>query len=371
LVKYLFFDIIKTKNRGGFAMPEQNTYIGYVGTYTKKDSEGIYFFALDTKEGKISEVKVAAKVQSPTYLAVSGNNRFLYSVAQNGDSAGIAAFTLDDSTGELSFNNQQVSNGTAPCHVWVDDCNRFAFASYYHRGTLEVYTLNPESGEISPSPTVIQHKGSGPDYRQDRARIHFASFTPDEKFIVVADLGIDKIVTYELKTGELSEVCSLGVKPGSGPRHIVFHFNQKFAYCLTELSSEVIVLEYDSDNGQFKPVQTISTIPADFTENNQSSAIHLSSDGRFVYAGNRGHNSIAVFSVNQETYKLSFVELVSSEGNWPRDFVLDPSEKFLVASNQESGNLVLFSRDPETGKLTLLQSDIAVPEPTCVKFLHN
>lgn len=139
---------------------------------------------------------------------------------------------------------------------------------------------------------------------------------------------------------------------------------------MTELSSEVIALEYHEEDGSFKELQYISAIPEDFTENSQGSAIHVSSDGRFVYAANRGHDSIAVFSINQESGKLTFIEHTSTEGSWPRDFILDPTEKFLVASNQESGNLVLYVRDTETGKLSLLQSDVAVPYPVCVKFLN-
>lgn len=347
----------------------QDKYIGYVGSYTKKNSEGIYSFTLDKQEGKIIDVKAAAKLGNPTYLAVSKNKQNLYSVSQDGEAGGIAAYSINEATGQLSPLNHQETVGTPPCHVSVDSQNRFALAAYYHRGLVEAYPLSEDSGGLNPVQAFAQHEGSGPDPRQDRARAHFAGFTPDEKYIAVVDLGIDKIVTYELTSGKLSEISSLSVKPGSGPRHLIFHPNNKFAYCMTEFSSEVIVLKYNSENGQFTQLQTIPTIPGDFTENNQGSAIHISSDGRFVYAGNRGHNTIAVFRVNQETNELSFVEYTSTEGNWPRDFVLDPSEKFIVASNQESDNLSLYSRDTETGKLTLLQSNVPVPEPTCVIFL--
>ena len=157
--------------------------------------------------------------------------------------------------------------------------------------------------------------------------------------------------------------------PGSGPRHLVFHpLNPSIAYLMTEFSSQVIVLNYKGENGSFSEVQVISTLPDDFVENNQGSAIHISKDGRFVYAGNRGHNSIAIFATNQESGELLFVEHVSTEGDWPRDFVLDPKEEFLIASNQNSNNLVLFARDAKNGRLSLLQKDISVPNPVCVKF---
>src|SRR5690606_4242642 len=218
--------------------------------------------------------------------------------------------------------------------------------------------------------SVVAHEGSGPHERQEKPHTHFSGFTPDEKYVVAVDLGIDQLITYEIQEEGLKEVTRLSVKPGSGPRHIAFHPNGKHAYIMTELSNEVIALSYDSNNGSFTELQYISTIPGDFTDNSQGSAIHISKDGKFVYVSNRGHNSIAVFQVDETSGNLTLVERVSSGGDWPRDFVFDPTEKFLVGSNQESSNLVLYSRDSDTGKLTLLDSDITVPYPVCVKFLN-
>lgn len=194
--------------------------------------------------------------------------------------------------------------------------------------------------------------------------------TPDGKYLVVAELGSDYIITYQVNAnGKLEEVFRLEVRSGSGPRHFVFHPDDPaILYVMTEFSSEVIVLTYHNENGSFTEIQTISTIPSDFMENNQGSAIHISDDGRYVYAGNRGHNSIAIFSVDSETKKLKFVGHTSTEGDWPRDFVLDPTGKFLIASNQNTSNLVLFQRNMETGKLNMIRNDIKVPNPVCVKF---
>jgi 6-phosphogluconolactonase len=347
----------------------QKKLIGYVGTYTKKKSEGIYTFTLDAENGKISAVTLAAKVENPTYLTISSDNKFLYSVAKKGDLGGVTALAVDGKTGSLKALNQQYSEGAPPCHVSIDRNKRFLLAANYHKGTIEAYTLNSETGTIDPAPVTVQHVGSGPDKRQEKAHAHFAGFTPDEKYVVAVDLGIDQVITYELTEEGLKKANSLSVAPGSGPRHLAFHPNGKIAYLITEFSSEVIVLQYNAENGQFTPIQRVATIPEDFTENNQGSAIHLSGDGRFVYAANRGHNSIAVFQIDQETFELTFIEHANTEGNWPRDFVLDPTERFIVASNQESDNLVLFARNAETGKLTLLEKDIVVPEPVCVKFL--
>ena len=181
-------------------------------------------------------------------------------------------------------------------------------------------------------------------------------------------IGTDEVVTYTANEEKWDRVHTLSVRPGSGPRHIAFHPDGKHAYVMTELSNQVIVLDYDQTTGRFTEKQYIRTIPEDFTDNNQGSAIHVSKDGRFLYAGNRGHDSIAVFSIEPKTGLLSLIELTPSAGSWPRDFTLDPTGHFLIGSNQESHNLVLFARDPETGKLTKKDSEIHVPYPVCVKF---
>lgn len=345
-------------------MMSQENYIGYVGTYTKGASEGIYRFVLNTNKQTIEQIEVAAKVENPTYLSLHTSNQFLYSVAKTGDLGGVASFTIDASTGELTPVNSVGAAGSPPCHLSINTANDLLVTANYHKGTLEAHKV--EHGTVTDAFTTAAHTGSGPDPRQEKAHTHFSGFTPDEKYVIAVELGIDKVFSYELVNGELSLVSELATKPGSGPRHIVFHPTKPLAYVMTEFSSEVIVLSYE--NGTFAELQSIPTIPADFSENNQGSAIHISADGRFVYAGNRGHNSIASYAVG-ETGELTFLEYTSTEGDWPRDFSLDPSENFLIASNQESSNLVLFARDAQTGKLTLIQSDITVPDPVCVKFL--
>lgn len=351
-------------------MTNTNSQLGYIGTYTKGESKGIYSFILDSTEGKITDIKAVATLENPTYLTLSNDKKYLYSVAKDGKSGGLTAFSITDN-GELTLINSQLSAGSPPCHVSIDSQNRYVFSTNYHKGTVESFLLNSEDGTVQPASSIIQHEGSGPDPRQEKPHVHYAGLTPDEKYLAVVDLGTDSLTTYEVSSdGKLTKVHLLPLKAGSGPRHLTFHPNGMLAYLMTEFSSEVIVLRYHSDNGHFTEEQYISTIPADFSENNQGSAIHISADGRFVYAGNRGHNSIAVFRV-EETGELSFLEHTPTEGDWPRDFEIDPTGRFVVASNQESSNLVLFARDENTGKLTLLQSDITVPHPVCVKFSGN
>lgn len=345
-------------------------YNGYIGTYTKGESKGIYSFTLNTEGPKIENILLAGELENPTYLTISMDNQYLYSVAKNGDDGGVAAFSIKKG-GQLIALNSQLLPGSSPCHVSVNSKNDYVFTANYHKGEVVSHLINQEKGGVQPAASVIKHEGRGPDPRQEKPHTHYAGLTPDEKYLAVVDLGIDALITYAIHNdGTLEKVKLLPLKAGCGPRHLAFHPNGKFAYIMTEFSSAVIVLSFHKENGHFSEIQYISTLPAEFTENNQGSAIHISSDGRFIYAGNRGHNSIAVFSVDQKSGELSFMEHTFTEGDWPRDFDLDPSGKFIVASNQESGNLVLFSRDENSGQLTLIQSDIAVPYPVCVRFLH-
>ncbi|MFN2744786.1 lactonase family protein [Bacillus sp. z60-18] len=344
-------------------------YRGYIGTYTKADSEGIYTFELDTENKALTTPKLAAKLGSPTYLNIAKDNEMLYAVAKDGDKGGVAAYRIDGSAGELTFINGQTEEGPSPCHVSVDQDNRYVLSANYHSGTIISYPLNENRGLLAPS-SEMHHEGSGPHERQEKAHTHYSGFTPDQKYAVAVDLGTDLIITYQLKEGRLEEVKKHAAAPGSGPRHIEFHPQEKYAYVLTELSNEVIVLEYNPDLGEFREIQVISALPEGFDGASQGGAIHVTKDGKFVYASNRGHDSVAVFSVNEHSGELTLVEHVSTEGEWPRDFALDPSEQFLIAANQETGTLTLFARDEKTGRLTLLQSNVPAPEAVCVKFLY-
>ncbi|WP_035725856.1 lactonase family protein [Gracilibacillus boraciitolerans] len=342
-------------------------YTGYIGSYTKKESKGVYRFTLDTDEKKLKNVEVAAPLDNPTYLTVTKDNRFVYAVSKEGNKGGITAFEITDSNGTLKKLNSQASDGSAPCHVSVKSDNSLVVTANYHTKQVEAHKTN-QDGSLQ-SAKAVEQEGDGPHERQEKPHLHFAGFTPDEQFVIVVDLGSDTITTYLPNADQLEKVSVLHTKPGSGPRHLAFQPNGNYAYVMTELSNEVIVLEYNNE-GTFKEIQYITTLPENYAEISQGSAIHISSDGRFVYAGNRGHNSIAVYRV-MEDFTVEFIEWTDTEGDWPRDFVLDPSEQFIVASNQESGNLTLFERDQEKGTLTLLQKDVKAPEAVCLKFLHE
>ncbi|SHM89935.1 lactonase family protein [Gracilibacillus kekensis] len=342
-------------------------YIGYIGSYTKKESQGVYRFILDTGDKEIKNVEVAAPLDNPTYLTVSNDNRYVYAVSKEEDKGGVTAFEISDSEGNLKKLNSEATDGSAPCHVSVKNDNSLVVTANYHTKQVEAHLTN-QDGTVQASKSV-EHEGNGPHERQEKPHLHYAGFTPDQQFVVVVDLGSDTITTYRPDADKLEKISVLNTKSGSGPRHLAFHPNGKYAYVMTELSNEVIVLKYNESDGSFEELQYITTLPEDFKENNQGSAIHLSSDGKFVYAGNRGHNSIAVYRVADD-FTVEFIEWTDTEGDWPRDFVLDPSEQFIVASNQESGTLVLFERDPNKGTLTLIQKDVKAPEAVCLKFIH-
>ncbi|NQD64628.1 lactonase family protein [Bacillus haikouensis] len=344
-------------------------FTGYVGTYTKQDSKGVYQFTLDTEKKEILDVKLAAEVGNPTYVTVTGDNKNLYAVSKDGENGGITAFSIDGQTGGLNKLNSHSTPGANPCHLSVGQDNQTVVTANYHTTEVQSY-ITEKDGALHSLVSTIEHAGSGPHERQEKPHMHYAGFTPDGKYVIAIDLGSDRIYTYTAENGELREERIVEAKPGSGPRHLTFHPNGKFVYVMTELSSEVLVLHYNAEDGSFSEQQYIPAIPEDFKETNDGSAIHISADGQYVYAGNRGHNSIAVYKVNQDSGSLTFVEWTSTEGNWPRDFVLDPTGEFLVASNQKSNTLTLFGRDKETGRLELLQSGVQVPEPVCVKFLN-
>jgi len=353
--------------------------IGYIGTYTQGGSEGIYGFTLDTESGSIENISVAARLENPTYIAIDKNNKYLYSVVKapnekNLESNGVSAYTLNSSTGELKLLNYETLEGKSPCHVSIDKNSRYVFSANYHEGTLSVFPIT-DAGSVAMPSDIIRHTGSGPNKeRQEAPHVHFASLSPDEKYLFAVDLGTDRIEAYDFdfEKGKLHHNLNLSIslKPGCGPRHLVFHPNGKFIYVITELSSEVVVLEYNPQDFNVKEIEYISTLPMDFNGDNTGAAIHISKDGRYLYTSNRGHNSIAVFSVDGETGKLQPISHNSTLGDGPRDFNIDPTGRFLIAANQNTSNIVTYSINEETGTLKHIGESINIPNPVCVKFIN-
>ncbi|WP_208560964.1 lactonase family protein [Marinilactibacillus kalidii] len=336
-----------------------------LGTYTKRDSKGVYSIELDQEKKQLGEIKLVAEVGNPTYIDISNDGQSLYTVMKGNGQGGIVSFKKndDDTFKEASIN---ASEGSSPCYVAYDESRQFVYTANYHDGEVAVYKTD-EAGHLELT-DMIKHTGKSVHENQQSAHAHYFDLTPDNKYLIACDLGTDEVITYQVNDeGKLSEVDVISVAPGTGPRHIVFHPNGKLAYVFGELSSDILAYTYDEKSGTLSHIQTISSIPDDHTDFNGGAAIRISDDGRFVYASNRGHDSIVVFAV-QEDGTLELVEYVPTEGEIPRDFNIDPTNQFVVVGHQDSDNLTLFERNAKTGKLTLLQKDVYAPEVVCVTF---
>lgn len=333
----------------------------YFGTYTRRESKGIYQAEFDLETGKLSELQVFAEEPSPTYLAFD-KVEYLYSVGSQDGQGGIVSF---DKAGNTI--SHVVSEGAPLCYVSVDDKRQLVFGANYHKGQVLVYKKGPE-GQLSLLDQAT-HAGAGPHENQTSAHVHFADLTPD-CYLLTCDLGCDQVVTYDLdEEGKLRPLASYQAAAGAGPRHLVFHPHHKMAYLICELNSTVEVLIYDG-LGEFEHLATHSTLPADFSDFNGTAAIRLSKDGKFLYASNRGHDSIAVYQVLADG-NLELLEIVPTQGQNPRDFNLSPDGGYLLAVHQDSDNASVFKRDADTGRLTLLSHDFYVPEGVCVVFSEN
>lgn len=332
----------------------------FLGTYTRRESKGIYTIELDTATKRLTNLNTAISENGPTYLGLTSDG-YLLTVSAKGGQGGLVSYKQLDN-GTFSEINRITSEGASPCYVGIDNTRRLAFGANYHKGELTSYHFDTDG--VLTLVDTIQHNGNGPHENQDKAHAHYSDLTPDNR-LVACDLGTDGVYTYDISDeGKLTEVACYKAEPGTGPRHITFHPNKKIAYLFGELANTVTTLTYDEMTGRFDTLQTISTLPETFTEFSGGAAIRISQDGKFVYVSNRGHDSIAVFKVLDDM-TLECVEIVPSEGDFPRDFTLNKSEDFLVVSHQNSDNLTLFERNKETGRLTLLQKDVYAPECVC------
>ncbi len=333
----------------------------FFGTYTKRNSKGIYAADFDQQIGQLSNLRLVAEEPNPTYLAFAAD-KSLYSVGAENGLGGVAAFSAD-----LTPLNHVVEEGAPLCYVAVDEKRGLVYGANYHKGQVLVYKrLADGSLELADTAT---HTGSGPHENQASPHVHFADLTPD-KYLVTCDLGTDQVVTYALSdAGKLEKIAIYQSTAGAGPRHIIFHPTAKLAYLICELNSTIEVLVYDG-LGQFELMQTISTLPSDHKGFNGTAAIRISKDGRFVYGSNRGHDSIAVYKTLGDA-SLELVEIVHTQGQTPRDFILSPDENHLIVAHQDSDNVTVFARDTTTGCLTEISHDFHVPEAVCITFLTD
>ena len=341
-----------------------------VGTYTAPGkSEGIYTYDFDVITGNTSLKNIAKGIPNPSYLAISPDKKYAYAVNETGDKSAVTAFKYDSKSGSLTFLNKVDSHGADPCFIIVDDQN--VLVANYSGGSLAVFSRNAD-GSLSEAVQVIKHTGKSidPKGRQESAHVHMVKFTPDHKYLVVNDLGEDNTYIYNYNpTGKdqtLTEKSVIKTNAGTGPRHIVFSPNGKFAYLVHEFNGSITAFSYK--NGELTKLQEIGTTAKDFNGAVDAADIHVSDDGKFLYETNRGDaNSISTFAI-LPTGKLQFIETLSTLGKGPRNFTIDPSGKFLLVAHQYTNNVVIFNRDIKTGKLTDSGKRIDVGAPVCLVF---
>ena len=353
-----------------------NKEIIYAGTSSTKGSKGIYVFQYDRDLGKMTELQTLNEGMSPNFLTLSPDKKHLYAVFSKGtikdDNGSVMSFTINPSTGFLTKLNEQSANGRGPAHVSIDPKNRFAYVSNYGDGTLSVYPINKD-GSLNNASDVIKHIGSSiVKGRQEGPHVHSTIPSNDGKFIYVSDLGIDKIMIYQVtSSGKLlpASVPFLDATPGSGPRHFTIHPNGNFAYSAQEISSTIESYKVNKSTGSLTAIERLHMIPDDFTARNSAADIHFSPDGKFLYASNRGHESLVIYKVNPKNGELSLIGHENTGGKHPRNFMIDKKGEFALTANQNTDNVVIFKRDKATGKLTPTGEQIIVPSVQCVIML--
>jgi len=348
----------------------------FIGAYTSDKNKGITTARLDLASGELSEMKLGAETPNPTFLELHPSGKYLYAINEianyEGQRAGsICAYSISRGRGELTLLNRLTTTGPGPCHVGLDRSGKMAMIANYGGGSVASYAIEGD-GKLRGPVSFFQHEGSGPNQRR-QAGPHAHSFNaaPGNKFAVACDLGTDEVRIYAIdpNTGTLKPHGAAKAAPGSGPRHFAFHPNGRYGYAVNELASTVTVYTWDAKAGSLSDVQSISTLPEDFKGQTTTAEVRVHPTGRFLYASNRGHDSIAVFSVDPNSGRLSAVERVSVQGRTPRNFHIEASGRWLIAANQQTDNLIVFEIDLATGRLRTTGKGMTVGAPVCLRTL--
>lgn len=349
----------------------------YIGTYTRSTSKGIYAYHFDSATGKATPIGLVAETENPSFLAIHPNQRFVYAANEismyQGQAAGsISAFAIDPATQALKPLNRVSSRGSGPCHVTVDKTGKWLFAANYNSGSVAAFPIH-EDGSLGEASAFFQHAGSSVNkQRQTGPHAHVVALSPNNRFVLVADLGLDQAFTYRIDPAKggltPNDPPFAKLAPGSGPRHVAFRPDEKFVYALSEMLSTVTTFRFDGSHGSLKELQTLSTLPKGFSGTSTTAEIVVHPDAKFVYTSNRGDDSIAIFRIDPSRGTLTFVDRTPTQGKTPRNFAIDPSGTFLLAANQDSGNIVTFRIDGGTGRLTPTGEVLDVPSPVCILF---
>ncbi len=355
----------------------ETEFLMYVGTYTRETSKGIYAFRFDVSSGQVGNLGLAADLRDPSFLALHPTSKYLYAVTESDDydadgSGAVSSWEIDPVSGILSRLNEVSSRGGWPCHLNLDASGRMLIVANYKGGSVASFPVGAD-GAVGEASSFFQHQGGSVHKRQEQPHAHSADFSADDRFAFFSDLGLDQVRVYRAdpETAALAphQPSYVQVAPGSGPRHFAQHPSSRFAYGLNELSSTISVFSFDAEAGELSEVQTISTVPSEYDGESYTAEIYVHPSGRFVYASNRGHNSIAVFAIDSESGQLEARGQVSTRGEWPRNFAFDPTGNFLLAANQNTDNIVVFRIDPESGQLEPTGVELQIDAPVCILFL--
>jgi len=354
-----------------------NAYLVFVGTYTDKtDSKGIYAYEFDSGTGKLTPKGLAAETPNPSWLAIHPNGKFLYAANESGKQSTISAFSIDGKSAKLTVLNQLPALGEDPCHLSFDKTGRYLFAANYTSGNVVVFPILPD-GKLGGATANVRDEGTlGPNKeRQEAPHSHWVQVSSDNRFVFVADLGLDRILVYRFDSSKgtltWNKPSFVPLAPGAGPRHAAFSPDGRHFYVLSEINSTVTSFAYAPDRDIFENLGVAPMLPAGFQGRNEAAEIGIHSSGNWLFASNRGHDTIAVFAIDPASGKLTTAGEYPVGGKEPRHFAFDPTGQFLLAENQNSNSIVTFRINASTGALTQVSSLDGIPSPVCLVFLPN
>lgn len=355
---------------------QQHRLLVFVGSYSEANENGVCVYAFDEETGTLSLTDQFAGLKNPTFVHADAKNNRLYSISETVDAEGrkvgeAAAFEINGAAGSIQLLNRAVTVDSTTCHIQLDSESRVLSVTSYHGGMIGLLAVG-EGGTIGGKLDVSQHTGSSVHANQDRPHPHSSFYSPDERYLFVQDLGLDRIVAYSVdkEAGKLARIGETALQPGAGPRHLVFHPSGRYAYVINELNSTVTSFTYDAESGSLTTIETVSTLPESFEGDNGCAEIAISADGKFVYGSNRGHDSIVVYAVDEQTGRLTAIQHESTRGGHPRHFALTPGGRYLLAANRDGNNIVTFKVDPQSGKLSYTGNSVTVSKPVCVKPIY-
>lgn len=357
---------------------QKSKEILYVGTFKTRGAQGIYVYEFNRAKTRMKEIQVLPTIESPSFIAVHPSGKFLYSVNRGSlpempNSGSVSAYSIDPATGTLTLLNQRPSYGSDPCHISFDKTGQWAFVSNYSEGNFVIFPIF-DDGLLGTASDSRKHTGSSVHpQRQKKAYVHSATVSPDNRFIMVCDLGTDRIHSYRFDSSKgriISEESSfVQLQPGGGPRHFTFHPKGQFAYCAEELTSTVCALRFEASSGKLSILaDSIPSLPEEFQGTNTAADIHTDVRGNYLYMANRGANSLAIYAIGADG-SLKSIGNQDTQGKTPRNFMVDLKGEFLLAANQDSDTLTYLKRDPKTGLLRYTGVQWKVPSPVCLQWL--